>query len=145
MDIHPEAHRWIDDVRANMVRMVRNGARTQAVHRFVQLGVDPPDGSCDCRVDEISGQHGDVLVWLHLHHRQYNQLVFAALTPQQLEFIAVGIERDIALPTKCRNRRTPSGHSLCENSCLCTDYGNIVQRAYGRALIDNFLRGDTWR
>lgn len=95
----------------------------------MQLGVDST-GTCDC----TNLGDGDVLDWLHNHHREFNSRVWKLLWgADRLQAVRSVIRRDLRVPNT-----VPSAEE---------EFGHIVRKDYGRALLDHFLKAQpdpTW-
>ncbi len=87
---------------------------------LVQVGIDDP-AACLC-----DRPHGEELVWLHKHHREFNLIIWSMLqnTPV-VATLRAAVEADLQVP----DSEDPG----------MKGFGDVVSRTFGRWMLEHFL------
>lgn len=131
---------WLEDFRQEAASC----SPTKLCHQFVQLGVEDPNNP------EQEPWGDDVMMWLELHQRYYNTVVWNAVTRLGVrDVFRALLRRDARYAPSARYRARiralyPYGDAAARH---LRDYGRMVSRDYARELSANLLRKNpnpTW-
>jgi hypothetical protein len=127
---------------------------TKIIHSLVQLGVETPNGGCDCNL-KWAQESGSEWEWLHHNHRAFNRKIWDILMTRP-EMVAK-LRRVLRDDLKTLSRTEEQEKEIYRNSIgrhnvragkdalegfMFQPCGKIVQHSYACDLLAHFLHTD---